>query len=140
MAQLLPIPRLPTPETQADTEQQARMIELMYRLTPKEGFTYPLEGVKLMRVNGSLPRSPVLYEPCIVIVFQGRKIGYLGDASFIYDPHQFPGLAVPRPLESETQASAEEPLLAMSSRLNLGVIAELLLALDETGGFYESNP
>lgn len=136
----LTLPEQPAALSNSDIDRQSRMVRLMQQLTPKEGFTYPLDGVKLMRANRPLPRSPVLYEPCIVIVFQGRKIGYLGEASFIYDAQQFLVLAVPLPLESETQASAEEPLLAMSIRLNLSVIAELLLALDEVGSFAESNP
>lgn len=122
-------------------EMQARMLALMNQLAPNEGFTYPgLDGVKLMRVSQSLPRTPVLYEPCIVIIFQGRKIGHLGEQSFIYDAQQYLVLSVPLPFESETQASPEEPLLGMGIGLNLGIVAELLLALDETSGFTENEP
>ncbi|HEX9447251.1 MAG TPA: AraC family transcriptional regulator [Dongiaceae bacterium] len=120
---------------------QTRMVALINELAPTEGLTYPaLDGVKLMRASRSIPRSPVLYEPCIVIVCQGRKTGYLGDASFIYDAQQFLVLAVPLPFESETIASPEEPLLAVAIRLNLAVIAELLLALDDIGGYAEVSP
>ena len=38
------------------------MIALLKKLAPAEGFTLtPLDGVKLMRWNRPLPRSPVLY-------------------------------------------------------------------------------
>jgi AraC-like DNA-binding protein len=120
-------------------EMRTRMVELMNVLAPTEGLTYPaLDGVKLMRASRPIARSPVLYEPCIVIVCQGRKTGFLGEASFVYDAQQFLVLAVPLPFESETIASPEEPLLALGIRLNLAVIAELLLALDEIGGYAET--
>jgi len=137
MTELLTRPLL-APEQQ---EMQSRMVALMNQLAPNEGVTYPgLEGVKLMRATRSLPRSPVLYEPCLVIICQGRKIGHLGEMSFIYDAQQYLVLSVPLPFESETQASPEEPLLGMVIGLNLGVVAELLLALDETTGFTENEP
>jgi AraC-like DNA-binding protein len=130
-----------TPGALAQPTMQNRMVELMNVLAPAEGLTYPaLEGVKFMRASRSISRSPVLYEPCIVFVCQGRKTGFLGDASFVYDAQQFLVLAVPLPFESETIASPEEPLLALAIRLNLAVIAELLLALDEIGGYAETAP
>jgi hypothetical protein len=32
------------------------------------------------------PRAPVVYEPMIGVVGQGRKHGYLGDEVYVYDP------------------------------------------------------
>lgn len=137
MTELLTRPSL----TPVQQDMQTRMAALMDRLAPTEGFTFPgLDGVKLMRSNRSHPRSPVLYEPCICFIFQGRKIGYLGDMSFVYDAQHYLVLSVPLPFETETQASPEEPLLGVAIRLNLSVVAELLLALDEAGGFAENEP
>jgi AraC-like DNA-binding protein len=83
-----------------------------------------------MRWNRSIPRSPVFYEPSIVFVCQGRKIGYLGGEVYQYNPQQFLILSVPLPFESETIASLEEPLLAISIRINLAMISELLLSVE----------
>lgn len=107
-----------------------RTIALLSALTPTEGFTLTaLDGVKLMRWNRAIPRSPVFYEPSIVFVCQGRKIGYLGGEVYQYNPQQFLILSVPLPFESETIASAEEPLLAISIRINLSMVSELLLSV-----------
>lgn len=112
------------------THQQS-MINLLLKLAPNEGYTLSiLDDVKLMRSNRYLPRMPVLYEPSIVVVLQGKKIGYLGDQVFQYDPQQFLALSLPLPFESETIGTAEEPMLAISIRLNLAVVAELVLSLD----------
>lgn len=107
-----------------------RTIALLSALTPTEGFTLTaLDGVKLMRWNRAIPRSPVFYEPSIVFVCQGRKVGYLGGEVYQYNPQQFLILSVPLPFESETIASAEEPLLAISIRINLSMVSELLLSV-----------
>ncbi|HXZ09544.1 MAG TPA: AraC family transcriptional regulator [Paraburkholderia sp.] len=120
---------------------QKRMVELLATLAPAEGYTRScLDGVGLMRVNRPMPRAPVMYEPCIVIVAQGRKRGYLGDEVFVYDAQQFLVLSVPLPFESETDASEEEPLLAIKIRVDLTTVAELLMALNDTRGTTRSEP
>ena len=113
------------------SHDQNRIIELIKQLAPREGFTLTrLEDVKLMRWNHSMPRRPVLYEPSIVIVCQGHKVGYLGNQVYHYNASQFLVLSVPLPFESETIATMEEPLLAISIRINLPVLSELILQLD----------
>ncbi|HNB26831.1 MAG TPA: AraC family transcriptional regulator, partial [Alphaproteobacteria bacterium] len=93
-----------------------------------------LDGVRLMRANRSMPRRPVMYEPSICVVCQGRKRGFLGDEAFVYDAQHYLVLSVPLPFEGETEATPEEPFLGVSIRIDLAVAAELLLALDESGG------
>ncbi|MGF6598080.1 AraC-like DNA-binding protein [Paraburkholderia sp. GAS448] len=120
---------------------QKRMVELLGTLAPAEGYTEScLDGVRFMRSNRPIPRTPVLYEPCIVIVCQGRKRGYLGDEVFDYDAQQFLVLSVPLPFESETEASEEEPLLAIKIRVDLTTIAKLLMALNDTRGATRIEP
>ncbi len=112
------------------TRQQST-IALLEALAPGEGYTLSaLEGVRFMRANTSIPRVPVLYEPSIVIVCQGRKRGYVGDAVYTYDPRQYLVLSVPLPFESETEANVDEPMLAVALRIDLQVAAELVLALE----------
>ena len=63
-----------------------QMVALIERLAPNEGYSLSaLEGVRFMRSNRPLGRTPVLYEPSIVIVCQGRKLGFLGDQVYVYD-------------------------------------------------------
>jgi AraC-like DNA-binding protein len=110
-------------------------------LAPCEGFTpSSLDGVKFMRSNRPMPRMPVLYEPSIVVVCQGRKRGYLGEQTYLYDAQQYLVLSVPLPFECETEASVEEPFLGISVRVDLTVVAELLMALNETHGTTVSEP
>ncbi|KHJ59595.1 AraC family transcriptional regulator, partial [Burkholderia glumae] len=83
-----------------DLRVQRRMIELIDRLAPNNGSTdAALEGVRFLRVGARVPRCPVLYEPSIVIVCQGRKVGYVGERTFVYDERQYLVLSVPLPFE-----------------------------------------
>ena len=113
------------------TDRQARIVALLHKLAPFEGYTLSaLDGVKFMRANAAIPRVPVMYEPGIVIVCQGRKRGYLAGEAYVYDANHYLVLSVPLPFESETEASPQEPMLAVALRIDLQVAAELVLALD----------
>ncbi|CAG9183147.1 AraC family transcriptional regulator [Cupriavidus respiraculi] len=113
---------------------QARMIRLLQRLAPNEGYTQSaLDSVRLMRSDRPLGRTPVLYEPSIVIVCQGRKIGFLGEEVYVYDAQHYLVLSVPLPFSTETQASPAEPMLAVSVRLDLIELTELISQIDAAG-------
>lgn len=94
-----------------------------------------MEGVDLLRASRSLPRMPVLYEPGIIVVGQGRKRGYLGNEVYTYDAHNYLVLSIPLPLECETEASPTEPLLAIYIRVDLTVLTELLIKMGESHRF-----
>ena len=124
------------------TSNKDRMVALINRLAPSEGSTLSaLDGVKFMRANRPIARTPVLYEPCIVIVCSGHKRGYLGGQAFDYNAQQFLVLSVPLPFEGETlAASPEEPMLAVSIRIDLQVAAELMLAVEQSGAAIAAEP
>ncbi|WP_296659258.1 AraC family transcriptional regulator [Paraburkholderia sp.] len=120
---------------------QRRTVELLTQLTRQDGVNpSALECVSLMRASVARPRTPVMYEPSIFIVCQGRKRGFLGDQVFVYDAQQYLVLSVPLPFECETEASPEEPLLGISIRVDLTMVAELLMALNESRGNTVSEP
>jgi AraC-like DNA-binding protein len=112
---------------------QRHMVELFDRIAPTDGFTYScVNGVKLMRASRPMPRHPVMYEPSIVIVCQGRKRGFLGGQSYVYDAQQYLVLSVPLPFECETEASVEEPFLGIAIDVDLAMVAELLMLLEDS--------
>ncbi|HEY3597806.1 MAG TPA: AraC family transcriptional regulator [Paraburkholderia sp.] len=112
---------------------QQRMAALFDTLAPTDGFTQScVRGVKLLRASQPMPRHPVMYDPCIVIVCQGRKRGYLGGQSYVYDAQQYLVLSVPLPLECETEASAAEPFLGIAIDVDLTMVAELLMLLNDS--------
>src|SRR5262245_23567459 len=117
-----------------------QLVLLLDRLAPLEGYNLtPLAGVRLLRSNRPLTRTPVLYEPGIVIVGQGRKRGYLGEEVYVYDAQHYLAVSVPVPFTMETDASEAEPLLAIYLQLDLNMVAELLLH-DASGTLSKGSP
>lgn len=113
--------------------QQARMIELIKRLSPTEGYTQSaLDSVTFMRSNRSIPRTQALYEPSIVIVLQGKKRGYYGGEMIVYDAGHYLALSVPLPFSTQTEASEAEPMLGLAVRMDAAITAELAMGVDET--------
>jgi AraC-like DNA-binding protein len=124
-----------------DTSLRHRMIGLLRDLAPSEGYTLtPLPDVRLLRADRPLSLTPVLYEPGIVIVVQGRKRGFLGDDVFVYDEQHYLVVSVPVPFTMETDASADEPLLAIYFRLDHAMAAELCMQIDERQGASSATP
>ncbi|HEY9773066.1 MAG TPA: AraC family transcriptional regulator [Planktothrix sp.] len=115
------------------TTKQKRMTELLNQLATKEGVHYSsiLDGIKFMRASNNRPKAPVMYEPSIVFVGQGRKRGYLGNQQYVYDPHNYLMLTVPMPFECETEAGPDGPMLAFSIRIEVSVLNELLMKIDQ---------
>jgi len=115
----------------APAASPSQLVALLQELTYREGFHDScLPEVRFMRSTQSYPRVPVAYDPSIVIIAQGRKRGYLGATSFIYDANNYLVLSLPMPFECETEASPESPLLGLSVRVSPSVIAELILEQD----------
>lgn len=109
----------------------ARLVALLSELAQGEGFSPSrLPGVKFMRSTRHFPRTQVAYEPGIVIIAQGRKSGYLGGQTFVYDANNYLVLAVPMPFECETEGKPEEPMLGVAVGVTPGVVAELLMTIE----------
>jgi AraC-like DNA-binding protein len=107
------------------------MVSLLSELVRGEGIlTSPSPSVKFMRATRHVPPSSVAYDPCIVIIAQGRKHGRLGERTFVYDPHNYLVLTLPLPFECETFGTPDRPLLGFAVRVTPTLVAELLLQVD----------
>jgi AraC-like DNA-binding protein len=115
-----------------ENESRTRWAELLDGLATKEGQSNSrMKQVRFIRVSDKCPRGPSVYEPSIVIVGQGRKIGYLGEKVYVYDQNNYLVLSVPLPFECETIAEPDRPFLAVSIDMESRVISELLSEMDD---------
>jgi len=109
-----------------------RLVELLSQLATRDCFSDSmLEGVRFMRSTQRIPRRPVVYEPGIVIIAQGRKRGYLGGRIYTYDAKNYLVLSVPLPFECETEGTPDKPLLSLSVSVDPATVAELLMEMDD---------
>lgn len=109
----------------------SRITTLLNAMAPDEGYTLTrLPGVRLLRSDRALARTPVLYDPGIVIVCQGRKRGFFGSREYVYDAQHYLAVSVPVPFDMETDATPVHPLLAIYLHLDFALAAELMLQID----------
>ncbi|CAB3916467.1 hypothetical protein LMG26689_05297 [Achromobacter animicus] len=120
---------------------ESRMAALLRGLAPDEGYNLTaLPSVRVLRANRALARTPVLYDPGIVIVCQGRKRGYFGDRLYLYDEQHYLAVSVPVPFSMETDATPERPLLALYLHLDFALAAELASEIDAAGAAAAAQP
>jgi len=125
-----------TARRHADTpsDAHARTVALLRALAPEEGYNLTaLSSVRILRSDRALSRTPVLYDPGIVIVCQGRKRGYFGGQCYVYDEDHYLAVSVPVPFSMETDATPQRPLLALYLHLDFTLAAELAAQIDSQG-------
>ena len=103
------------------------MVELLGALCTADGAQpSPAKSVTLLRATRSAQPVPVLYEPCIVIVAQGRKRFHLPDQVVSYDAERYLMLTVPMAADCETVIAPDGPFLGFAVRIDLTILSELL--------------
>ena len=99
------------------------------RHTPEDGtFACPLPGVKLIRWSTPTMPMPVIYEPTVCFVAQGRKRATLGTSVFHYDPTSYLVASVGLPvMGSVIEATPAQPYLSLQLDLDPQALGELAL-------------
>ncbi|WP_425614171.1 AraC family transcriptional regulator [Anatilimnocola sp. NA78] len=114
-------------------ESSERLAFLLNKVAIEEGVHNTLvDGVRVARHSTVLPRTPVVYEPAIVIVGQGRKRSYVGDQIYDYGSSSYFVLSVPLPAECEWEATPEKPVLVVGVRVDPAILGEVVLEMDES--------
>jgi AraC-like DNA-binding protein len=86
-----------------------------------------IPGVTLHRRTAPTAPCSATYEPGVTVIAQGRKRVDLGRTSFTYGESRYLLTSLDLPVVSQiTEASEEAPCLAMSLKLEMPVIRELL--------------
>ena len=118
-------------ESSAPQRTNSRMVELLRELTTGDGFALSrLESVQFLRLGHYNARTPMIYEPCIFIMAQGRKVGRFGDRAHVYDANHYLTLTLPVPFECETFGTPEVPTLGLAVSVTPALVTELLLQME----------
>ncbi|WP_371419652.1 AraC family transcriptional regulator N-terminal domain-containing protein [Pantoea sp. CCBC3-3-1] len=94
-----------------------------------------LPDIRLIYANQPSGRTPVLYASGIVILFQGRKTGYLGSHIFHYDATEYLMLTVPLAVECETFATEQAPLAGILLNVDPVKLQDLLIDIGDDDSF-----
>ncbi len=98
-----------------------------------------LPDVRLLYGETPFARTPVMYEPGIIILFSGHKIGYInGQRVLASAPVRYLLLTVPLPFECETYATSEVPLAGVRLNVDILQLQELLMDIGEDEHFQPS--
>jgi len=103
----------------------ARKIAL--HMGPAENRATEIPGVTLHRRTAPTAPCSATYEPGVTVIAQGRKRVDLGQTTFIYGESRYLLTSVDLQIVSQIiEASEEAPCLAMSLKLEMPVVRELL--------------
>lgn len=97
-----------------------------------------MPGIRLLYGTEPAPRTPVMYDPGIIFLFSGHKIGYINERVFQYDANEYLLLTVPLPFECETFATPSLPLAGMRINVDILQLQELLMDIGEDERFQPS--
>src|SRR5437899_6700149 len=125
MKKLTPSPTLrPSPALPLRAELAGKIASLIGN---EENRITEIPGVSLHRRTAPTPPCRTTYHPGIIVVAQGSKQVNLGKSSFIYDESRFIVTAVDLPIVSwVAEATEEGPCLALSIKLDMSIVRELL--------------
>ncbi|MEH6626022.1 MAG: AraC family transcriptional regulator [Motiliproteus sp.] len=114
---------------------RSKLAEVIARFSTLQGANpTPVEGLTLYRSETTMPRMPVVYEPAICIVAQGRKQLFFGDQSRSYDPDNYLINSLTMPMEAEIQqVGPEQPYLGLAIKADRTVVSQLMLEMGQTG-------
>ena len=116
------------------------MLRHFARLRPREGaWPSPVSGVTLIKNSQSYPPVTAFYEPCIVIVAQGLKRFHFPDAVLTYDAQHYLLVTVPVPASCEAVVDDDGPFLGVAARIDLQVLAEMVLHLERSSSSTERH-
>lgn len=103
----------------------ARKIAL--HIGPAESLATDIPGLSLHRRTRPTAPCSATYTPGVIVIAQGRKQAELGGSTFVYDPSRYLLTAVDLPVLSRVvDASEDAPCLAMTLKLQMPVVRELL--------------
>ena len=103
------------------------LVDLAAPLAPNQGYNPTrLQSVRILRSETVLRDVPVLYKPGAVFVLRGRKQGLLDGEVYRYDEEHYLAVSVPVPFRMQSEASPENPLIAVYVEFDMAMVAEIV--------------
>lgn len=112
-------------------QRQAELAARVQALAKVDGYNATtVPSVGMYRATSTTSSFPVVYDPALCFVIQGRKCASLGRELYIYDALNYLVVSVTLPIASQIlEATPERPYLSLRIGIDITVIAELLAQL-----------
>lgn len=106
-----------------------KLVDIIGRHAPNDGIHgTPIPGVGLIRSGTPTMPMPVVYEPTLCLVAQGRKQAMLGTSAYVYDAAHYLIASVDLPvMGSVIEASEVAPYLCLVLDLDMTELSDLAL-------------
>lgn len=105
----------------------AHLVSLIKPLATRPGFVPThLPGVRVLSAFGYVASSPLIYDPSLMIVVQGRKVACLGPRTFEYGAGHYLIQALSVPFQCETFATPDMPLYGVAIDIDRNLLSELV--------------
>ncbi|WP_294961179.1 AraC family transcriptional regulator [Sulfurimonas sp.] len=88
-----------------------------------------LNDIKVYKTSKYDPLSPFIYDVCLILVLQGKKIAHLSENTLVYDSKNYLVVPTTLPLECETYASRDEPFIGLIISIDKKVMYEIIDSL-----------
>ena len=110
----------------------AELSRLLDRRTGSDGgHETNIPELKFWRFSNPTEPAPVIQQPAVYVVVQGRKQVTVGDRTYVYDPSQYLAVSLEVPAVAKVlEASPDAPYLCLTLRVDPRELAALLV---ETG-------
>ncbi len=103
------------------------IIKLTNTLINKDGLHQTfIKDIAIYKTTKAVPRAPLIYDLCLIIVLQGEKIGYLGENIFNYNFQNYLVVPTTIPFECETIASNDEPFICLLITIDKKIMYEII--------------
>lgn len=113
-------------------EARALGVEIARFAATDGAFTTDIPRVELFRVSAPTPQMPLIYQPAICLIAQGRKEVVIGDEPLTYDPETYLIISVDIPIIARVlEATPENPYLCFRLTLDRATLSTLLLDAGE---------
>lgn len=88
----------------------------------------PIPGVTLYRASAPTMPMPVVYEPTLCVIAQGRKQVMLGTTAYVYDPAKYLVASVDMAVTGAVvEATPAQPYLSLSLDLDMALLGDLAM-------------
>ena len=106
-----------------------KLADIIGRHVPGDGIhASPIPNVSLIRARAPTMPMPVVYEPTLCLIAQGRKQAMLGTTAYGYHPSKYLVASVDLPIMgSVIEASEAHPYLCVMLDLDMAVLSDLAL-------------